>query len=206
MKRGRPSEQLIGIASDQRRMGQKMARHPGEFTPPTSTTLSRAPSRSTPCAASASPGVSRSCSAPAPQSVKRSPPRDILLAHDWSGTLASGTHPAFFAEGSGYCFFNDMVIAIMTLRVEGLICRAAISPYRIVRLRGNPAKPTALMHCPTPRYRGASTDQREAPCFTNNRATSSRLQLIARCKGVSPLRSAALIAAPNSSNARAIST
>ena len=39
---------------------------------------------------------------------------------------------------------------------------------------------------------------------TSNRATSSCRQLIARCSGVSPLRSAASMAAPQSSNARAI--
>ena len=48
------------------------------------------------------------------------------LAHGWSGTLAGGTHHAFHAEGSGYCIFNDIVIAIKTLRFEGLIRRAAV--------------------------------------------------------------------------------
>ena len=48
------------------------------------------------------------------------------LANGWSGTLAGGTHHAFFAEGSGYCIFNDVVIAIKTLRAEGLVGRAAI--------------------------------------------------------------------------------
>jgi len=44
----------------------------------------------------------------------------------WSGTLAGGTHHAFYDEGSGYCIFNDLVIAIKTLRAEGLIHRAAV--------------------------------------------------------------------------------
>ncbi|MBY0503129.1 MAG: histone deacetylase [Bryobacteraceae bacterium] len=48
------------------------------------------------------------------------------LERGWSGTLAGGTHHAFFAEGSGYCIFNDIVIAIRTLRAEGLITRAAV--------------------------------------------------------------------------------
>jgi len=48
------------------------------------------------------------------------------LSHGWGGTLAGGTHHAFHAEGSGYCIFNDLVIAIQTLRHEGLIRRAAV--------------------------------------------------------------------------------
>lgn len=48
------------------------------------------------------------------------------LTHRWSGTLAGGTHHAFYAEGSGFCIFNDLVVAILTLRAEGLIERAAI--------------------------------------------------------------------------------
>src|SRR5471030_873004 len=45
-----------------------------------------------------------------------------------------------------------------------------------------------------------------APRSTKNRASLSRRQLMARCRGVSPLLSRASIAAPQSSNARAIST
>ena len=48
------------------------------------------------------------------------------LAHAWGGTLAGGTHHAFYGEGSGYCIFNDIVVAIRTLRSEGLIRRAAV--------------------------------------------------------------------------------
>ncbi len=44
----------------------------------------------------------------------------------WGGTLAGGTHHAFYAEGSGYCVFNDFAIAITELRSRGLIRRAAI--------------------------------------------------------------------------------
>ncbi len=44
----------------------------------------------------------------------------------WGGTLAGGTHHAFYAEGSGYCIFNDHVVAIKTLRHEGRIRRAAV--------------------------------------------------------------------------------
>jgi len=43
-----------------------------------------------------------------------------------SGQLAGGTHHAFRAEGSGFCIFNDICIAITALRREGLIERAAV--------------------------------------------------------------------------------
>lgn len=38
------------------------------------------------------------------------------LAHGWGGTLAGGTHHAFVAEGSGFCVFNDIAIAIRKLQ------------------------------------------------------------------------------------------
>lgn len=44
----------------------------------------------------------------------------------WCGGLAGGTHHAFRAEGSGFCIFNDVAVAIERLRSEGLIRRAAI--------------------------------------------------------------------------------
>lgn len=47
-------------------------------------------------------------------------------AHGWSGTLAGGTHHAFRAEGSGFCVFNDIAVAIHQLRAEGKIRRAAV--------------------------------------------------------------------------------
>ncbi len=43
-----------------------------------------------------------------------------------AGGLAGGTHHAFRAEGSGFCVFNDIAIAIQTLRRERLIARAAV--------------------------------------------------------------------------------
>jgi acetoin utilization deacetylase AcuC-like enzyme len=48
------------------------------------------------------------------------------LASGWGGNLAGGTHHAFRAEGSGYCVFNDIAVAIEWLRAEGRIHRAAI--------------------------------------------------------------------------------
>lgn len=48
------------------------------------------------------------------------------LLHGWGGTLAGGTHHAFTAEGSGFCVFNDIAIAIAKLRSERRIRRAVV--------------------------------------------------------------------------------
>ncbi len=48
------------------------------------------------------------------------------LERGWGGNLAGGTHHAFRDEGSGYCVFNDMAIAIQFLRRNGRVRRAAI--------------------------------------------------------------------------------
>ncbi|MBC7925809.1 MAG: histone deacetylase [Bryobacteraceae bacterium] len=40
------------------------------------------------------------------------------LEDGWGGTLAGGTHHAFQAEGSGFCVFNDIAIAIRSLRLN----------------------------------------------------------------------------------------
>ncbi len=48
------------------------------------------------------------------------------LKTGWGGTLAGGTHHAFAAEGSGFCVFNDIAVAIEWLRSEGKIRRAAV--------------------------------------------------------------------------------
>lgn len=48
------------------------------------------------------------------------------LQFGWGGNLAGGTHHAFHAEGSGYCVFNDIAVAIHKLRADGIASRAAI--------------------------------------------------------------------------------
>jgi acetoin utilization deacetylase AcuC-like enzyme len=48
------------------------------------------------------------------------------LAHGWSGTLAGGTHHAFRGEGSGFCVFNDIAVAINAFRAQGAFRRAAV--------------------------------------------------------------------------------
>ncbi|MGH9629828.1 MAG: histone deacetylase family protein [Bryobacteraceae bacterium] len=42
------------------------------------------------------------------------------------GGLAGGTQHAFRSEGAGFCVFNDIAIAIMSLRLNGRISRAAV--------------------------------------------------------------------------------
>lgn len=48
------------------------------------------------------------------------------LAYGWGANLAGGTHHAFAGEGSGYCVFNDLAVAVQWLRRDGRIRRAAI--------------------------------------------------------------------------------
>lgn len=48
------------------------------------------------------------------------------LARGWGGTLAGGTHHAFVAEGSGFCVFNDIAIAIRSLQRDHDIERVAV--------------------------------------------------------------------------------
>src|SRR5438045_5119281 len=42
----------------------------------------------------------------------------------WGGNLAGGTHHAFRSEGSGFCVFNDIAVAILALRPR--VERAAV--------------------------------------------------------------------------------
>jgi acetoin utilization deacetylase AcuC-like enzyme len=55
----------------------------------------------------------------------------VAAMHDamdcgFGGTLAGGTHHAFRAEGSGFCVFNDVAIAIAVLRRERAKTRAEL--------------------------------------------------------------------------------
>ena len=44
----------------------------------------------------------------------------------FAGNLAGGTHHAFRTEGSGFCVFNDIAIAILNLRQNRQVERAAV--------------------------------------------------------------------------------
>lgn len=45
------------------------------------------------------------------------------LEHGIAGNLAGGTHHAFRDRAEGYCLFNDLAVAIESLRAEGRIAR-----------------------------------------------------------------------------------
>jgi acetoin utilization deacetylase AcuC-like enzyme len=49
----------------------------------------------------------------------------------WGGALAGGTHHAFRAEGSGFCVFNDIAVAILWLRSKVLARRAAVIDFDV---------------------------------------------------------------------------
>jgi acetoin utilization deacetylase AcuC-like enzyme len=48
------------------------------------------------------------------------------LKTGFGGTLAGGTHHAYRDEGSGFCVFNDLAIAIASANGEGAVKRAAV--------------------------------------------------------------------------------
>jgi acetoin utilization deacetylase AcuC-like enzyme len=48
------------------------------------------------------------------------------LEYGIGGNLAGGTHHAFRDQGAGFCVFNDLAVAILALRQEGRIARAAL--------------------------------------------------------------------------------
>lgn len=48
------------------------------------------------------------------------------LASGCGVNLAGGTHHAFRDRGEGYCVFNDAAVALLTLKREGLVERAAV--------------------------------------------------------------------------------
>jgi len=51
---------------------------------------------------------------------------DDALRTGLGGNLAGGTHHAFRDQGAGFCVFNDIAVAILTLRRAGRAQRAAV--------------------------------------------------------------------------------
>ena len=51
---------------------------------------------------------------------------DDALRTGLGGNLAGGTHHAFRDQGAGFCVFNDIAVAILTLRRSGRVRRAAV--------------------------------------------------------------------------------
>jgi acetoin utilization deacetylase AcuC-like enzyme len=75
------------------------------------------------------------------------------LEKGWGGNLAGGTHHAFRNQGSGFCVFNDIAIAIYWLRSEERIDRAAVIDLHVHQgdgtaqiFAGDPAVFTASLH------------------------------------------------------------
>ena len=50
----------------------------------------------------------------------------VALGKGYASNLAGGTHHAFADRGEGFCVFNDVAVAIRSLRHKGLIKHAAI--------------------------------------------------------------------------------
>jgi len=50
----------------------------------------------------------------------------VALADGMAANLAGGTHHAFADRGEGFCVLNDVAVAILRLRIEGLIRRALV--------------------------------------------------------------------------------
>ena len=78
------------------------------------------------------------------------------LISGWGGTLAGGTHHAFRGEGSGFCVFNDIAVAIQSLRRSGRANRVAVIDLDVHQGDGtaqifadDPDVLTFSMHCET---------------------------------------------------------
>jgi acetoin utilization deacetylase AcuC-like enzyme len=61
------------------------------------------------------------------------------LVEGISGQLAGGTHHAHRDFGSGYCVFNDLAVASLTLLAEGVVNRVAILDLDVHQGDGNAA-------------------------------------------------------------------
>lgn len=72
----------------------------------------------------------------------------------WGGNLAGGTHHAYRGEGSGFCVFNDIAVAIRWLQREGQARRIAVIDLDVHQGDGtaqifadDPDVLTFSMHC-----------------------------------------------------------
>lgn len=72
----------------------------------------------------------------------------------WGGTLGGGTHHAGRSGGAGFCVFNDIAVAIHSLRKEGRIRHAAVLDLDVHQgdgtaeiFHGDPEVMTLSIHC-----------------------------------------------------------
>ena len=77
----------------------------------------------------------------------------VALADGWGANLAGGTHHAFADRGEGFCVFNDVAVAVETLRADGVLERAAVLDLDVHQgngtaaiFRGDPAVRTVSVH------------------------------------------------------------
>jgi hypothetical protein len=89
------------------------------------------------------------------------------MARGFGGNLAGGTHHAFRGEGSGFCVFNDLAVAILALRRDGLAARAAVIDLDVHQgdrtaaiFEGRPRRTDALNARPRTTSRSAKTRSR----------------------------------------------
>ncbi len=80
----------------------------------------------------------------------------LALNHGLACNTAGGSHHAFADQGSGFCVFNDVAVAIARLRTESLIERALVVDLDVHQGDGtakmfesDPAIFTFSMHCRT---------------------------------------------------------
>jgi acetoin utilization deacetylase AcuC-like enzyme len=78
----------------------------------------------------------------------------VAMQQGWGGNLAGGTHHAFYSEGSGYCVFNDIAVAVLWARKQFGIAKAAVLDLDVHQgdgtasiLRNDADALTISMHC-----------------------------------------------------------
>jgi acetoin utilization deacetylase AcuC-like enzyme len=76
------------------------------------------------------------------------------LAAGWGGTLAGGTHHAFAGEGSGFCVFNDIAVAVRWAQENVDAERVAVIDLDVHQgdgtahiFREDPSVLTVSLHC-----------------------------------------------------------
>ena len=76
------------------------------------------------------------------------------LSSGWGGTLAGGTHHAFADEGSGFCLFNDIAVAVRWVQTNASVKRVSVIDLDVHQgdgtahiFRGDASVLTLSVHC-----------------------------------------------------------